>query len=148
MYEFLEYHVQDVMTTGPITLTEEQSLADAEALFEKHQFNSLPVVNGRSVVGLLNQLDLLKAFQFTQDSVFPPYEKIMASAVRGVMAVDVETTRPRVLLTKLLERMIRERRRSYPVIDGDDELIGIVTREDIIVALRRAVGGARPGGAG
>lgn len=142
MYEFLEYRVQDAMTADPMSISPDATLSQAEELFGTHEFNSLPVVEGDRLVGLLNQLDLLKAFQFTPDSVFPPYEKIMASPVRDVMCTDVVALQPRTPLTRVLDRMVRERRRSYPVVDGTS-LVGMITREDVIAALRRAVGGER-----
>jgi len=142
MYEFLEYRVQDAMTPDPMTIGPDHSLEEAERLFEAHEFNSLPVVEDEKVVGLLNQLDLLKAFQFTSDAVFPPYEKIMGSPVREVMSTDVVAVQPRTPLTRVLERMIRDRRRSFPVVDNG-RLVGMITREDVIAALRRAVGGER-----
>ncbi|MFC1822855.1 CBS domain-containing protein [Thermodesulfobacteriota bacterium] len=43
MYEFTYYRARDVMTANPITITGDIRLAEVEAIFEKHDFNGLPV---------------------------------------------------------------------------------------------------------
>jgi CBS domain-containing protein len=45
MYEFLSYRVRDAMTPDPVTIAPTARLAEAEALFERHEFNALPVVD-------------------------------------------------------------------------------------------------------
>ena len=66
MYEFLDYETQDVMTREPVTIAPDASLREAEKIFERHDFNALPVLGpGGEVVGLLSKLDVLRAFRFT-----------------------------------------------------------------------------------
>ncbi len=81
MYEFLDYRVRDFMS-APMIVPSEMSLADAERILEKKRFNALPVVdeNG-ALIGLFTSLDLLKAFRFSADSLFPPYDQIMRRSV-------------------------------------------------------------------
>ena len=90
-------------------------------------------------------LDLLKAFRFTPDRLFPPYPEIMRSAVAGVMRQEVETVAPRTPLPRALEKMVRTRNKSLPVVE-DDCVVGILTRDDVMRALRRAVAGEKPHG--
>ncbi|MGH0037240.1 MAG: CBS domain-containing protein [Myxococcota bacterium] len=144
MYEFLEYCVEDVMQSRVVTIGPDATLADAETVFEDHQWNGLPVVaEGGRLVGMLTKLDLLAAFRFTDAHMFPPYADIMKRPVRDVMSADAQTVTPRAKLTDVLEKMVQSRRKSFPVVDGD-ELVGIVAREDVMGALRRAASGKRP----
>jgi CBS domain-containing protein len=144
MYEFLDYRVADAMTKGAVSVTPETPIAKAEALLEEHGWNALPVVEeGRRLVGVVTSLDLLKAFRFTEDRLFPPYEEIMARPVREVMSEKVVSVSPRTPLTRALEKMVRTRNKSLPVALGG-ELLGILSRQDVMAALRRAVGGERP----
>lgn len=145
MYEFLNYCVCDVMTKHAVTVAPSATLADAESIFEERGFNALPVVGtDGELVGLVTQLDLLKAFRFTPDSVFPPYDELMQTCVAEVMtpAAAVVTVTPRTPLTRVLERMVVFRNKSFPV-QQDDCVVGMVAREDVLGALRRAVGGER-----
>jgi acetoin utilization protein AcuB len=144
MYEFLDYRVADVMTKNPVTVTPETAIAKAEELLERHGWNALPVVEGGSrLVGMVTSLDLLKAFRFTEDRLFPPYEEIMGRPVREVMTEKLTTVSPRTPLTRALEKMVKTRNKSLPVALGG-ELHGILAREDVLNALRRAVAGERP----
>jgi CBS domain-containing protein len=144
MYEFLDYRVLDAMTPNPTTVTPETSLARAEKLLERHGWNALPVVEGtKRLVGVITSLDLLKAFRFTEEHLIPPYEAIMEQPVRGVMNSKPVTVSPRTPMTRALEKMLRTRNKSFPVaLNG--ELLGILTRDDVLRALRRAIEGKRP----
>ena len=146
MYEFLDYRILDVMTSDPVAVGPETSLAEVEKILEEKGWNGLPVVgpDGR-LLGFVTQLDLLGAFCFNQESTLPPYEHIMASPVSEVMVRDVTTVTPRMPLTRALERMVERRSKSFPVVE-DDVLVGIVARRDILGALRRAVAGEKADG--
>ena len=143
MYEFLDYRVCDAMTRDPVTIGPGATLAAAEELLERHGFNMLPVVEGGRLVGVITGLDLLKAFRFTEESVFPPYAQIMSRPVRSVMSEKLVSVSPRSPLTRALEKMVRTRNKSLPVALGG-ELVGILAREDVLNALRRAVAGEKP----
>jgi CBS domain-containing protein len=144
MYEFLDFRVADVMTKSPVTVTPDTPIAKAEELLEQHGWNALPVVeDGGRLVGMVTTLDLLKAFRFTEDRLFPPYEEIMGRPVREVMTEKLTTVSPRTPLTRALEKMVRTRNKSIPVALGG-ELQGILARQDVLNALRRAVAGERP----
>ena len=143
MYEFLDYRVLDVMTPAPKAVEPNSSLAEAEALFESHDFNGLPVLDGEgAVVGFVTKLDLLKAFRFDDEHLFPPYEEIMKRPVESVMTRDVLTVTPRTPLTRVLQKMIDARAKSFPVVD-DGQLVGVVAREDVLDGLRRAIAGEK-----
>jgi CBS domain-containing protein len=146
MYEFLDYRVCDAMTRDPVTVAPETSLAEAEALLEQHDFNALPVVGpARELLGVVTKLDLLRAFRFTDQHMFPPYEEIMARPVREVMVSEVTTVTPRTPLTRVLETLVRMRTKSLPVVE-DGAVVGMIAREDVLQALRRAVAGERATG--
>jgi CBS domain-containing protein len=146
MYEFLRYRVRDVMTTAPVTIREETALSEVEQLFTRHGFNSLPVVDATGkMVGLLTKLDFLKAFAFSVDAMIPQYTDIVARPARSVMTREPETVDSGLPLTRVLERMVASRLRSFPVVDGG-RLVGMVSREDVMAAVRRAAEGKGPAG--
>lgn len=145
MYEFLEYRVRDVMTREAVALDPESTLASAADIFDAHDFNALPVVlpDGQ-LVGVLTKLDWLRGFAFTPQNVVPHYEEIMARPVRAQMTAPAASVSPDLPLTRVLETMIETRNKSLPVVERN-RLIGIIAREDVLRALRRAVAGERPG---
>ncbi len=144
MYEFLTYQVRDVMSP-PVMANARASLADVEAILEKNGFNALPIVDDESrLTGIVTTLDLLRAFAFDDDSILPPYDDIMQRPVSGILSPDALTVPPRQSLTRTLEKMVATRNKSFPVVDEGGRLVGMVAREDVMRALRRAAAGDRP----
>src|SRR5213076_2941798 len=89
------------------------------------------------------KLDFLKAFAFTPHEMVPHYDEIMGRPAESVMTRNPATVRPDMTLTRLLQLMVDTRYRSFPVAIGA-LLIGIVARQDVVRALRRAAAGEGP----
>lgn len=138
MYEFLQYQVADVMTTNPIVISPNTKLREVEALFEAHDFNGVPVVNAQSnLLGILTKFDLLKAFSFDTHTIVPQYDEIMEQTAEMVMTYKPISVEPHLPLSRLLQRLVELRTKSLPVVDKE-RLVGIIAREDVLKALRRA----------
>ena len=139
MYEFLQYQVRDAMTVDPIAISPKAKLREAEELFEIHDFNGVPVVdNQRHLLGMLTKFDLLNAFRFDAHTLVPHYEDIMEQLVETVMTRDPITVTPQLPLSRLLQKLVEMRTKSLPVVEEGHRLIGIISRQDVLKALRRA----------
>jgi acetoin utilization protein AcuB len=57
---FSELPVRQLMTKEPITITPEASVMEAAQTMLDHKISTLPVVDGRAVVGLVTQSDLFR----------------------------------------------------------------------------------------
>jgi CBS domain-containing protein len=142
-YEFLEWRVEDVMSK-PLCIAPATTLAEAERLLEEHDYNALPVVDGRGALqGMVTSIDLLRAFDFNEDVILPDYDRIMERSVETVMTRDALTVTPRAPLTRVLRKLVDTRNKSFPVVD-DGRVVGVIAREDVMRALRRARGGEKP----
>jgi CBS domain-containing protein len=143
VYEFLDYRVEDVMSR-PVQLEAGDEIGKAQALLEEHGFNALPVVDAdRRLLGWVTSLDVLRAFDFPEQTILPRFEEVMREPVERVMSRDVTTVRPRTPLTRVIAKLVDTRSKSFPVLDDDDRLLGIVAREDVMRALQKATGGPR-----
>jgi CBS domain-containing protein len=138
MYRFLEYTVGQYMTHPVKTVTPQTTLRELEALFEKHDFNAFPVVEGKDMVGLVTKFDFLKAFAFTTGQMLPHYDELMNRTVREFMTEAVVHVEPATPLTRTLQLMVNLKARSFPVVAPDRHLVGIISREDIMRALKEA----------
>lgn len=138
MYEFLQYRVRHVMTPDPVTVSPTATVHDLDRLFRDRDFNGVPVVadDGR-LAGVITKYDLLRAFRFDTASLVPDYPRIMALPVSAFMRHDVVTMGPDTPLTRVLERLVDARVKSFPVL-LDEVPVGIVAREDVLRALGRA----------
>ena len=143
MIEFIKYRVKDFMTEAPVTIGPDVSLSAVASIFEKHDFNGVPVVSsGNKLIGMVTKLDLLKAFSFTTQDKIPPYQTIMEGNIRLLMTREPRVVSPGTPLTRVLCNMIETGYKSFPVIEND-EVIGIIAREDIMNALHRAAKNSR-----
>jgi CBS domain-containing protein len=138
MYRFLEYTAGQYMTRQVKTVTRQTTLRELEGLFEKHDFNAFPVVEGDKLVGLVTKFDFLKAFAFTTGQLLPHYEELMKRTVGEVMTEAVVHVAPAAPLPRTLQLMVNLRARSFPVVNPEGHLVGMIAREDIMKALADA----------
>lgn len=144
MHEFTHYQARDIMTWEPVVLKGSVRLIEVEKIFEAHDFNGLPVTgNEKELIGMITKLDLLRAFTFEPQSVIPKYRDIMDQEVGSIMNPAPETVSPETPATRILQKMVDSRKKSFPVV-VDRTLVGIVAREDILRALREASEGRLP----
>ncbi|HXG18659.1 MAG TPA: CBS domain-containing protein [Methylomirabilota bacterium] len=138
MYRFLECTVGQYMTKQVKTVSRHTTLRELETLFERHDFNAFPVVEGKEVVGLVTKFDFLKAFAFTTGQLLPHYDEIMQRTVREVMTEAIVHVEPAAPLTRALQLMVNLRARSFPVLSPDKQLVGMIAREDMMRALKES----------
>jgi CBS domain-containing protein len=141
MYRFLEATVDQYMTRPVTTVTRQTTLRELEVLFEKDDFNSFPVVEEGKMVGIVTKFDFLRAFAFTTGQMVPHYDELMRRRVAEVMTEAVVHVEPTEPLTRVLQLMVNLKSRSFPVIGPNRQLVGMISREDVIRALREATQG-------
>lgn len=115
--------VKEIMTTSVISVPEDETIEDAARLLARRRISGLPVVNKNGQpVGMVTEYDLIsKQGQTVAD--------IMS---RGLFSVSPETE------TDEVAHVLTNRRiRRVVVLDGD-QLVGIVSRSDLIkqIAMR------------
>ena len=138
MYRFLEATAAQYMTCAVTTVARQTTMRALEALFEKHDFNSFPVVEEGRVLGIVTKFDFLRAFAFTTGQMVPHYDELMRRSVAEMMTEAVVHVEPAAPLTRVLQLMVSLRSRSFPVIGADRQLVGMISREDVIRALKEA----------
>ena len=139
MRGFIGLTANDAMTRPVTVLSPEATVGELEDLIERYDYNSFPVVENDSLVGIVTKFDFLRNFIFTPRSVLPHYEELMQRRVGEIMRRQVATVDPEMPLTRVLQMMVDMTIKSFPVV-SDGRVVGIISREDIIRALRRAVG--------
>ena len=135
MYRFLECRAGQYMTRGVITVTPHVTLRDLKSLFDKHDFNSFPVLDNGKMVGIVTKFDFLKTFALTTSQMVPHYDELMKRRVGEVMTESVFSIEPNTPLTRVVELMVTLKARSFPVIVHDRQLVGMISREDLMRAL-------------
>ena len=126
------------MTRTVTTVTRRTTMRELQALFERHDFNSFPVVEEGKMLGIVTKFDFLRAFAFTTGQMVPHYDELMRRAVGEMMSDAVVHVEPTAPLTRVLQLMVSLKSRSLPVVGADRQLLGIISREDVIRALKEA----------
>jgi CBS domain-containing protein len=142
MYRFLECTAGQYMTRSVITVTRQLTMRELEQLFEKHDFNSFPVVEEGNMLGIVTKLDFLRTFAFTTGQMLPHYNDLMRRPVIEAMTEAVVHVEPAAPLTRVLQLMVNLKARSFPVVGAQGQLLGIISREDVMRALKEATQGA------
>jgi CBS domain-containing protein len=143
---------KDIMTTEVITISPETEVAQAAKLLLTNRINGLPVVNeAGELVGILCQSDLIIQQKnipipslFTLLDGFIPLtsskkldrevEKIAATTAADAMTANPVTVNPDTGIEKVAALMVEKNYHTLPVLD-EDELVGIVGKEDVLKTL-------------
>jgi CBS-domain-containing membrane protein len=140
LYSFLEQVVADYMTRDVKTVARSVTLRELGDLFEKDDFNAYPVEENAQIMGMVSKFDHLSCFVFTPAHMMPRYDDLMKRTVADIMTAEFIYVGTETRLTRVLQLMVDHRIRSMPVIDNDQRLAGIISREDVMRALQRRVG--------
>lgn len=122
--------VRDYMNARPVVFSPDMSLTVAlDKLLSSKQIGG-PVVDGdHQVIGFLSEQDmietLLKVGYYCQES----------HAVKDCMRQDVLTVTPDTSIIALAEKMTTQKPKIYPVISPDGNLVGVITRRDVLSAI-------------
>src|SRR6202158_3155208 len=127
------------MTPNAKMVSRYVTLRELGDLFEKEDFNAFPVEENSQVVGVVSKFDYLASFVFTPAHMVPRYDDLMKRTVSDVMTSEFIYVRTETKLTRVLQLMVDQRLRSTPVIEGDQRLAGMISREDVMRALQRFV---------
>jgi len=141
LYKFLEQMTSDSMTPNVKTVSRSLTLRELEDLFERDDFNAYPVEEDSQIIGLVSKFDFLTSFVFTTARMTPRYDELMKRTVADIMTPDFIYVRGETRLTRVLQLMVDHRIRSMPVIEGDQQLVGMISREDVMRTLQRCTGG-------
>ncbi|WNJ21503.1 IMP dehydrogenase [Pontibacter sp. G13] len=109
------------MIVDPITLTANDTLADAFRLMSEHRIGGIPVVDGnQKLVGILTNRDLR-------------FESPDGRKVSELMTSDNLVTAPQGTTLEQAEEIIRKYKvEKLPVVAKDGQLVGLITYRDII----------------
>ena len=143
MYGFVGCTVKQFMTRNVLSVTRQTTMRDLAVLFETHDFNAFPVVEDGNLCGIISKFDFLRTFAFTTSQVVPHYNELMGRSAAEVMTEAVVHVDPTSPLTRILQLMVTLRTRSFPVKSADGQLEGMISREDIMRALKETTQQAR-----
>jgi CBS domain-containing protein len=108
---------RDVMTTAVISVSPGESVDEAARLLTFHDISGLPVCEDGRVVGVVSEADLIGK---------------RGSTVGEVMTSPAVTISETTSLERVAQQLTQQRIRRLPVVDGNGQLVGLVSRHDVL----------------
>lgn len=121
--------VAEIMTTDVQTIAPQDSLQCAAQLMERLNVGSLPVCDGRRLLGIVTDRDI--TVRGTAAGMPPA-----SACVSDVMSDTPQACSPGQNLSEVLRLMGDEQVRRLPVVDANNDLIGIVALGDLATTQR------------
>ncbi|NUQ20122.1 MAG: CBS domain-containing protein [Gemmatimonadaceae bacterium] len=119
---------QDIMAKDPRCVTPRTSIQEAASLMKSEDVGALPVVESESskrLVGMVTDRDI--AIRVVADG-----RDLRSTTVSDAMSKGAATAKAEDDLDDVMKVMGREQVRRIPIVDGRDELVGIVSQADVV----------------
>ncbi|HMB31640.1 MAG TPA: CBS domain-containing protein [Desulfohalobiaceae bacterium] len=144
--------VSEIMSTDLFIVSPETKITEAAKILLENHINGIPVVNDdNKLVGIICQSDIISQQKklplptiFTLfDGIIPlsssqhlekEIQRMSATTVEEAMSPDPESVRPDTDLEDVAEIMVKKNYHTIPVVE-DDQLIGIIGKEDVLKTL-------------
>ena len=119
--------VESYMSRAPITIRDDTDYWKASEIMQEKDLHHIPVINANEkIVGILTLRDLkIAAMHFGEAHV----------DVSEVMHSPVVTVAPDEPLAKAARLMVDNRIGGLPVVDANEQIVGILTETDLLRAL-------------
>jgi CBS domain-containing protein len=119
--------VSDIMTSAAVTDAPDDTLAEASSKMWQQQTGSLLVMDGKKLIGIVTERDLLR---FVGEGGDPK-----AVSLRDVMTTDVVTIAPGTTLHDAARIMFDKWFRHLPVVTESGELVGVISTRDLLTLM-------------
>jgi CBS domain-containing protein len=116
--------VRDVMTANPECVSERDSLRDVARIMKDQDTGVVPVVDGKKIIGLITDRDIVvRGIAEGRD--------VSSLKVNEIMSKSVRSVKEDTPVSEVLDLMSSAEIRRVPVVNGNNELVGIISLGDI-----------------
>ena len=122
--------IREVMTSNPECVTEKDSVRDAARIMKSQDTGVVPVVDGRKIVGLITDRDIVVRG-------LAEGKNLENVRVNELMTKSVRSVRETATIDEALALMSSADIRRVPVVNGNDEIVGILSIGDISMSTTR-----------
>jgi CBS domain-containing protein/anti-sigma regulatory factor (Ser/Thr protein kinase) len=124
-----ELKIGEVMTRELKIITPETKLSEVLEIFRQERISGAPVLRDNRLVGIISIEDLIRCL--LQGDLDSPASKYMSTQVITVNSYDPVVEALKVFVNKKVGRL--------PVVDENNQLVGIMTKGDITFGLLQAL---------
>ncbi|MEW6180144.1 MAG: CBS domain-containing protein [Chloroflexota bacterium] len=126
----MSHFVRDWMSSPVVVVDPESSVSFAMTLMRRRHIHSLVVVlkeNHETTYGIITTTDI-------RDKIIAASRNPAETTVREIMTIPVYTARPDWTLVECSRKMQEKNVHHFPVVDDNNELIGMITATDLFMA--------------
>lgn len=127
------YHVEQIMSHQVITVSDNKTIRECYELMKEHTIQQLPIIddNQLHLKGIITRHDILKYLvnnlEYSDENFDKPIDNISSK--------KIITTDPISDIRRVSQVMLDFNLNAIPVVNEEDILVGIVSRNDIIKAV-------------
>jgi CBS domain-containing protein len=125
----------EIMSHPVITLADNISWEDASQKFKQYKFHHFPIVNAdEQLIGMVSDRDMLAHATIHQMETILLHrmETIVLDPLSTLMTRSVVTASPKTNIRDICRVMFNQYIGAMPITNGNDDLLGIITRSDIL----------------
>ena len=146
--------VEQIMITDVPSVGPDDSIAIVARTLAEHRITGVPVIEDDKVIGIITETDIIAREADVDvptpvpflDAIFmadagPEFDeemrRVLAVNARQIMTAPVFNIKNYATLNQAATLMIDERIGTIPVVNDDLQLVGIITRSDIVRVIAR-----------
>ncbi len=121
---------KDIMTKNVVVLKADNKIFETIDVLVGNKISGAPVVNAEGkIIGIVSEKDLLIALDFLGE------KKAAMAQVHEFMTRDVVLLSEETPIKEISQTLVRENIKRIPIVK-DEQVVGIVSRRDILRAIR------------
>ena len=136
-------NIMKIASKDVISIPPSKSIKDTAKVMMEHQFRRLPVTDPGSgkVLGIVTVMDILdffgggNKFNIIEKKYSDNFLAAINEPVREIMSRDVICLSEKSSIYDVVNVMLANQIGALPIVDGDENLVGIVTERDIALSL-------------
>lgn len=134
--------VNDIMTKGVFSVEYDDTVKKVDTLMKEENINQVPVVENGKLVGVitdktLHEYELREMYESDSTENELSYNKI--SEFRNLFSKNVHIVYPEDSIIKVIEVMTKKHVDFLPVMDWDNNLLGIITSHDVLLYVKSQI---------
>lgn len=119
--------ISKIMNANPLTIKKEATISEAAKLMANKPHGCIIVTENKKPIGIITESDLVKDIASGKINARSKVSQIMSSSVTSIPHNSKLENANKIIDTKGFRR--------YPVVDGEGNLVGLMSENDVVQAM-------------
>jgi len=129
--------VEEVMTSDLVSVSSHDRLMHARRVMLDSNIGRLLISENNELAGILSSKDIMRAMISFRKDVPPKHQKaqIKECLVEKYMTPHVKKISTKTTIAQLANEMLETGYNGYPVVNEEDQVVGIITQSDLLALI-------------